>query len=91
MSESTSEGIDHALETLAAIARIESLREGVVAFELPRLEGGKWMDLEAWRCLGGLDHVPVRVPHGWEDVALLREVLPARAAPWPREHALRAH
>ena len=91
MSESTSEGIDHALETLAAIARIESLREGVVAFELPRLEGGKWMDLEAWRCLGVLDHVPVRVPHGWEDVALLREVLPARAAPWPREHALRAH
>ena len=73
MSEPTSEGIDHALETLAAIARIESLQEGVVAVDLPHLERGEWYDRETWRGLGCLDHLPAEVPHGWQDDALLRE------------------
>ena len=40
----TADDIERAARTLAAIARVESLQEGVVEFEAEGLAGGRWCE-----------------------------------------------
>lgn len=59
---------ERAAATLAAVARIESLRGGFVVFEAEGLAGGRWYEPDNWE-VGAHERVAVPVPLHGDEVA----------------------